>query len=40
VEPLIGEPVPVPDALEAVMARSTPAPLIDPTMAAFRRFVL
>ncbi len=40
VEPLIGATVPVPDALAAVMARSTPAPVIEPTLPAFRRFVL
>ena len=40
VEPLIGEAVPVPDALQAVMERATPAPLIEPTMEAFRDAVL
>ncbi|MGM0706571.1 MAG: threonine synthase [Bacteroidota bacterium] len=40
VEPLIGETVPVPEALQAVMERSTPAPLIEPTMDAFREAVL
>ena len=40
VEPLIGETVPVPEALQAVMARSTPAPLIEPTMQAYREAVL
>ena len=40
VEPLIGEAVPVPDALQAVMGRATPAPLIEPTMGAFRDAVL
>jgi len=40
VEPLIGRDVPVPEALQTVMARSTAAPIIDPTMEAFRSFVL
>ena len=36
VEPLIDQVVPVPDALEAVMARSRPAPEIPPTLEALR----
>lgn len=39
VEPLIGEGVPVPEPLAEVMARSRPAPVIEPTMEALRRVV-
>jgi threonine synthase len=39
VEPLVGRPVPVPDALAAVMARSRPAPSIPPSLDALRDVV-
>lgn len=39
VEPLVGRPVPVPDALAAVMARSRPAPSIPPSLDALREVV-
>jgi threonine synthase len=40
VEPLMGEPVPVPDALAAVMERAAPAPEIDPSLDALRDVVV
>lgn len=39
VEPLIGEPVEVPDALATVMARARPAPEIAPSLGALRDVV-
>ena len=36
VEPLIGETVPVPDSLAAVMARAQPVPEIEPSLSALR----
>jgi threonine synthase len=40
VEPLIGESVPIPDALAAVMDRAAPAPEIEPTLQALREVVI
>ena len=39
VEPLIGETVPVPEALAAVMDRAAPAPAIEPSLDALREVV-
>jgi len=40
VEPLIGAPVPIPDALAAVMERVAPAPEIAPSLDALREVVV
>jgi threonine synthase len=40
VEPLIGKPVPIPDALAAVMERAAAAPEISPTLDALREVVV
>ncbi len=40
VEPLIGESVPIPDALAAVMERAAPAPEIAPSLDALREVVV
>jgi threonine synthase len=40
VEPLIGKPVPIPDALATVMERAAAAPEISPTLDALREVVV